>query len=204
MNFTSKFAVGMCLALVGMALPTQHSSSLQSRAQQHDTSPKVLIQPTMYQVLPLQTSLSGPAVSQLEVQRTEGVSTLENIAIFEGIPENAQICILGWNQGSRGEREFKVQGNGLLAAQQLSQLPSGEVSWENIAPIADDAVRQGLPLLHPDTTDWSEIDAAAKHVAGYVKCKETIYLKLQVDNRDGDGYVYLGQDSNNGLTLEFQ
>ncbi|RYC62401.1 hypothetical protein CHU98_g3827 [Xylaria longipes] len=203
MLFTKKIAVIMCLALVGMSKPTHPSRSVSKRAQLDDTNPNILVQPTMYQVLPLETSLSSPAVSQLEVQRTGNISTIENIAIFEGIPDDASTCMLGWVQAAKDERDFTVIGNGLLAAQQLSQLPDGDVSWENIVPIADAAVQEGWPLLHPDTTDWSEVDTAASHVAGFVNCRTTIYLKLQIDDRDGDGYVYLGQDNQNGLTLEF-
>ncbi|KAI0450744.1 hypothetical protein F5B21DRAFT_489842 [Xylaria acuta] len=203
MPFTEKIAVVICLALAGMAQPTHSIHSFSQRAQLDDTNPNTLVQPTMYQVLPLETSQSGPAVSQLEVQRTGNVSTIENIAIFEGIPDDASTCLLGWVQAVKEERDFTVIGNGLLAAQQLSQLPNGDVSWDNIVPIADKAVQEGWPLLHPDTTDWSVVDTAASHVAGYVDCRTTIYLKLQVDDRDGDGYVYLGQDAQNGLTLEF-
>ncbi|TRX98000.1 hypothetical protein FHL15_001210 [Xylaria flabelliformis] len=198
-----KIAVIMCLAFVGLAKPTRSAYSSSKRAQLDDSNSNILVQPKMYQVLPLEASRSGPAVSQLEVQRTGNVSTKENIAIFEGIPDGVSTCMLGWVQAAKDERDFTVIGNGLLAAQQLSRLPDGEVSWENIAPIADEAVRGGWPLLHPDTTDWSEVDTAASHIAGFVDCRTTIYLKLQVDDRDGDGYVYLGQDAQNGLTLEF-
>ncbi|KAI1752002.1 hypothetical protein F4782DRAFT_502891 [Xylaria castorea] len=198
-----KIAVVTCLVLMGITKPIHSTHSFSTRAQLDGRNPNILVQPTMYQVLPLETSQSGPAVSQLEVQRTGNVSTIENIAIFEGIPDGARTCTLGWIQAAKDERDFTVIGNGLMAAQQLSGLPDGEVSWENISPIADEAVQEGWPLLHPDTTDWSEVDTAASHVAGFVDCRTTIYLKLQIDDRDGDGYVYLGQDAQNGLTLEF-
>ncbi|KAI0438189.1 hypothetical protein F4803DRAFT_535873 [Xylaria telfairii] len=203
MPFVQKIAAVMCLALVGMAKPTHSSDSFSKRAQPDDTDPNILVQPTMYQVLPLDSSTSGPPVSQLEVQRTGDTSTIENIVIFDGIAENATTCTLGWIQAARDERNFTVIGNGLLAAQQLSKLPDGEVSWENIVPVAKESVEQGWPLLHPDTTDWAEIDTPASHVAGLVDCYGTIYLKLQIAESDGDGYVYLGQDALNGLTLEF-
>ncbi|KAI0546787.1 hypothetical protein F4679DRAFT_401498 [Xylaria curta] len=203
MLFIEKIAVIMCLATVGLTKPTLSAYPSSKRAQLDDLNSNILVQPKMYQVLPLETSHSGPAVSQLEVRRTGNVSTVENIAVFEGIPIDASTCMLGWIQAAKHERDFTVIGNGLLAAQQLPKLPDGEVSWENIAPIADEAVKEGWPLLHPDTTDWSEVDTAARHIAGFVDCRTTIYLKLQVDDRDGDGYVYLGQDAQNGLTLEF-
>ncbi|KAI0468781.1 hypothetical protein F4859DRAFT_490292 [Xylaria cf. heliscus] len=203
MFVTQKITVGMCLALVAMAKPTNSAYAFSKRGQLDVTNPNIIVQPIMYQVLPLRTSQSGPAVSQLEVQRTGNYSTIENIAIFEGIPDHASTCVLGWIQAAKEERDFTVMGNGLLAAQQLSRLPDGEVSWENIVPIAEEAVQEGLPLLHPDTTDWSEIETAESHIAGNVDCYTTIYLKLQIDSRDGDGYVYLGQDIKNGLTLEF-
>ncbi|KAI1737852.1 hypothetical protein F4680DRAFT_427244 [Xylaria scruposa] len=204
MLFIEKITFIMCLAIVSLAMPTRSGYPSFRRAQLDDLNPNILVQPKMYKVLPLETSQSGPAVSQLEVQRTGNVSTIENIAIFEGIPDDASTCMLGWIQAAKDKRDFTVIGNGLLAAQQLSKLPDGEVSWENIAPIADEAVKEGLPLLHPDTTDWSEVDTAARHIAGFVDCRKTIYLKLQVDDRDGDGYVYLRQNAQNGLTIGYQ
>ncbi|KAF2963971.1 hypothetical protein GQX73_g9610 [Xylaria multiplex] len=157
----------------------------------------------MYQVFPVAASQSFPPVSQLEVFRTGNSSVLENIAVFEGIPADAKTCILGWAQAAKAERtEFAVARNGLLAAQQISRLPDGDVSWDNIVPIVEEAVEQGRPLLHPETTGWPAIETAASHIAGYIDCAGTIYLKIQVDDRDTDGFVYLGQDAKDGLTLE--
>ncbi|KAI1125930.1 hypothetical protein F5Y10DRAFT_245933 [Nemania abortiva] len=200
MYFTQKFGLVItCLALTGMASPV-HSSSI--RAQPDTGNPNIFVQPTMYQVFPFEASKAAPTVSQLEVLRTDDTSALENIAVFEGIPADAKTCVLGWVQAAKDERtDFVVKGNGLLAAQQLSRLPDGDVSWETITPIAEEAVEQGRPLLHPDTTSWPDIETAESHIAGYVDCAETIYLKIQVDDRDHDGSVYLGQDAKNGLTL---
>ncbi|KAI0869818.1 hypothetical protein GGS24DRAFT_477539 [Hypoxylon argillaceum] len=205
MSFTQRIALVTCLALTGMAAPGHSIRSTFIRDQPDTGSSNVLVQPTMYQVFPFDAGKSVPAVSQLEVQRTNDSSTLENIAVFEGIPADAKTCMLGWVQAAKDERtDFVVKGNGLLAAQQLSRFPDGDVNWETITPIAKEAVDQGWPLLHPDTTSWPEIETAEKHIAGFIDCAETIYLKIQVDYRDHDGSVYLGQDANNGLTLEVQ
>ncbi|KAJ2977389.1 hypothetical protein NUW58_g7825 [Xylaria curta] len=204
MPFAQKIAGIICLALVGMANPIHSTPPSSKRAQLSGGYSNILVQPTMYQVFPLEESKSGPAVSQLEVQRTGQDSMIENIAVFKGIPKEAKLCTLGWIQAVKEERtEFTVEGNGLLAAQQLPELPEGDLSWKNIKPIADKAVEQGQPLLHPDTTFWPDVHEAWSHIAGPVDCHETIYLKIQVDYRDGEGYVLLGQDAINGLTLEF-
>ncbi|KAI0114064.1 hypothetical protein GGR51DRAFT_505419 [Nemania sp. FL0031] len=200
---TQKLGLILCLALTSMARPKGHSSAI--RAQSDTGDPNILVQPTMYQVFPFDASKSVPTVPQLEVLRTDDVSTLENIAVFAGIPADAKTCVLGWVQAAKEERtDFVVKGNGLLAAQQLSRFPDGNVSWEAIVPIAEEAVQQGRPLLHPDTTSWPQIETAESHIAGYVNCAETIYFKIQVDYRDHDGSVYLGQDAKNGLTLQIQ
>ncbi|KAI1428101.1 hypothetical protein F5Y12DRAFT_74506 [Xylaria sp. FL1777] len=198
-----KIAMVMCLALMGTASPDRSGPSLSGRTQPIGRDPVLLVQPTMYQIFPVFATQSGPPVSQLEVLRTGNISVLENIAIFEGIPADAKTCILGWIQAAKAQRtEFVVARNGLLATQQISRLPEGDVSWENIAPIVEEAVEQGRPLLHPETTGWTQIDTAESHVAGYVDCAETIYLRVQVDDRDTDGFVYFGQNASNGLTLE--
>jgi hypothetical protein len=203
MSFTQKIALASCLALIGMAAPGHSTPSYFRRAQPDNSDSIILVQPTMYQVFPFNVSKSVPTVSQLEVQRTDDASTLENIAVFEGIPADAKTCMLGWVQAAKDERtDFVVKGNGLLAAQQLSRFPDGAVSWETITPIDKEAIDQGWPLLHPDTTSWPDIETAETHIAGFLECAETIYLKIQVDYRDHDGYVYLGQDAKNGLTLE--
>jgi hypothetical protein len=141
----------------------------------------------------------------MEVHRSENASVLENVAIFEGIPVTAKICTLGWVQAAKAERTtFIVTGNGLLAVQQLTRIPARRITWHNIAPIARESVEQGKPLLHPDTTFWPDIETQSNHIAGYVDCAETIYLKVQVDDRSAEGYVYLGQDLRDGLTLAIE
>lgn len=203
MPFNQKIATIMGLALMAVASPIQSTHLSFARAQPSRNETKTLFEPTMYQIFPSVPSQSGPSVTQLEVQRSDNTSALENVAIFEGIPADAKTCTLGWVQADKAERtKFTVTGNGLLAIQQLPRAPEGDVSWENIAPITDEAVEQGKPLLHPDTTFWPDVNTATVHIAGPVDCAETIYLKVSVDDRATDGDVYLGQDAKNGLTIE--
>ncbi|KAI1819081.1 hypothetical protein F4861DRAFT_528315 [Xylaria intraflava] len=188
------------LAVIGMA-GLGHSAAVQSR----DTEATIIFEPTMYLVYPTDPKRFDSPTSQLEVQRSGNMSILENIAIFENIPATAKTCTLGWAQAAIAERTpFIVDGSGLLGAQQLPRIPEGQINWESIAPIVEEAVAQGDPLLHPDTTSWPDIKLEEKHIAGPVDCAEAIYLKLQVDYRNGDGFVYLGQDSKNGLTITVQ
>lgn len=158
----------------------------------------------MYKVYPTMPDISSPSHAPLEVERQGNVSVLENIAVFEGIPLNAKTCSLGWVQSDISERpRFDVDGNGLLAVQQLTRLVARDtLKYEDVAPIVDESVEQGKPLLHPETTGWPEVESQWKHVAGFVDCAGTVYFKLQVDDRSGDGYVYLSQSSMDGLTLE--
>ncbi|KAI1162535.1 hypothetical protein F5B18DRAFT_623324 [Nemania serpens] len=205
MSFARKIIVAACLAFTVMANPVHTTTPSSIRARQDDGNPSILFQPRMYRVFPLQASWSEPELSQLEVLRSGNVSIIENIAVFDGIPADAKSCTLGWAQAAKAERiGFAVQGNGLLATQQLSGLPEGGLSWESIVPIVREAVEQGRPLLHPETTSWPDIETAATHIAGPVNCAETIYLKVQVDDRSPAGSVYLGQDAKNGLTLTIQ
>lgn len=206
MPFNQKIAAILGLALTVVASPVHPTRPNWARAQpSKKNETKTLFEPTMYQIFPLQPSQSGPAVTQLAVVRSDNTSTVENMAVFEGIPAAAKSCTLGWVQADEAERtEFTVTGNGLLAIQQVSRLPEGDVSWENIVPIAEEAVEQGKPLLHPDTTFWPDVNTATVHIAGPVDCAETIYLKVQIDDRSTDGDVYLGQDTKNGLTIEIR
>ncbi|KAK5636402.1 hypothetical protein RRF57_012114 [Xylaria bambusicola] len=197
MQFIQKIALVACLALTGEARPKPLPSSLSER------EAGIIVEPTMYQIFPISPSQFGPPVSQLEVLRAGDISVLENIAIFEGIPPDAKTCILRWEQAAKPERtEFVVARNGLLAAQQLAGLPEGDITWENMLPIVEEAVEQGRPLLHPETTGWVAIETQEVHIAGYVDCAETMYFKIQADDRATDSIVYLGQDAHNGLTLE--
>ncbi|KAI1290517.1 hypothetical protein F5Y03DRAFT_62898 [Xylaria venustula] len=205
MHSISTTAVVMGLALTSRASPARSASSVFDRTQIVGRDKILLVQPTMYQVFPVSASQSSGPVPQLEVLRTGNTSVLENIVVFEGIPANAKTCSLGWTQAAKAQRtEFVVARNGLLASQQISRLPEGDVNWESIAPIVEEAVEQGRPLLHPETTGWPQIETAAGHIAGYVDCDETVYFRIQVDDRDTDGFVYLGQNTINGLTLEVQ
>ncbi|KAJ3563616.1 hypothetical protein NPX13_g8135 [Xylaria arbuscula] len=185
-------ALVTCLALAGEARPLSRRDST------------LIVEPTMYQISSISPFHSAPPVTQLEVLRSGGYSILENVVVFEGIPSDAKTCELRWEQAAKAERtEFAVARNGLLAAQQISGLPEeGDVNWENIQPIVERAVEQEMPLLHPETTGWVAIETPEVHIAGYVDCAETIYIRLQVDDRDTDGVVYLGQDAHNGLTLQ--
>ncbi|KAI0505133.1 hypothetical protein F5B22DRAFT_538772 [Xylaria bambusicola] len=197
MNLIQKLALVACLALTGEARPNPSPSSLSGR------EAAIIVEPTMYQIFPISPTQFAPPVTQLEVLRAGGVSVLENIVIFEGIPSDAQTCILRWEQAAKPERtEFVVARNGLLAAQQLSGLPEGDITWANMLPIVEEAIEQRRPLLHPETTGWVAIETQQVHIAGYVDCAETMIFKIQADDRDTDGIVYLEQDAHNGLTLE--
>ncbi|KAI0412695.1 hypothetical protein F5X98DRAFT_354081 [Xylaria grammica] len=60
-------------------------------------------------------------------------------------------------------------------------------------PIVDEAVERGRPLLHPETTSWVAIETLEVHIAGYLNCAETIYLKTQAADRAiADSMVCLG------------
>ncbi|KAI1110483.1 hypothetical protein F5Y14DRAFT_428908 [Nemania sp. NC0429] len=203
MSIARKITVAACLALTAIANPIGTAATPSSiRTRQGGGDPSILFQPIMYRVFPLEANWSEPAFTQLEVLRSGDVSIIENIAVFEGIPADAKTCTLGWAQGAKAERTgFAVQGSGLLATQQLARLPDGVVSWESVTPIVNEAVEQGRPLLHPDTTSWPAIEIAVTHIAGPVQCAETIYIKVQVDDRNHAGSVYFGQDAKNGLTL---
>ncbi|KAJ8122675.1 hypothetical protein ONZ43_g1190 [Nemania bipapillata] len=205
MYFSKKIAFSTCLALMSMTAPAYSAPASFTRTQPTACGATILFEPTMYQIFPFDGGKSVPAVSQLQVQRTNNSSMLENIAVFKGIPAGAKTCTLGWVQAAKAERtDFVVKGSGLLAAQQLSRFPDGDVNWETVTPIAEEAVDQGLPLLNPDTTSWPDIETAESHTAGFLDCAETIYLKIGVDHRNHDGSVYLGQNTKNGLTLKVQ
>ncbi|KAI0399015.1 hypothetical protein F4802DRAFT_73155 [Xylaria palmicola] len=203
MPFAKKTAVIMCLALMGTAKPIHPAGALSQRAQAEGSDATILVEPTMYQIYPFNKEYATN-LPHVEIQRTGNTSLLENVAVFEGIPANARTCQLGWTQAERDERKnFTVHGNGLLSTQQLSRFPDEGVSWASIAPIVDEAVEEGWPLLHPDTTGWPAISTAESHIAGFVDCAETIYFKIHLDPRNGDGYVLLEQDPKNSLTLTF-
>ncbi|CAJ2501038.1 Uu.00g038910.m01.CDS01 [Anthostomella pinea] len=197
----------MASSSLAIASAVGTTTSTQTAACPTGTTPASIYAPTMHYLHPAEPDLADGPVSELHIQRQGNASTLEQVAIFSGIPARAKTCTLNWAQADLGGRHFAVDANGLLEVLQLSSLPlpsdSNALTAASVAPFVDAATAAGNVVLHPDTTGWdSPAYGVGTHIAGFVDCAEEIYLRVAVDGRMGrasDGHVYLGQDFQNGL-----
>ncbi|KAI1437620.1 hypothetical protein GGR50DRAFT_50034 [Xylaria sp. CBS 124048] len=202
--------LSLSLAILGLT-SLAHSTPFQPLAPAPAPAPApagsktTLFEPTMYRVFPSQPTFAMDPASDLHIQSFNNQSILENIAVFENVPATAKRCTLGWSQAALAERDtFIVDGSGLLSVQQLPRLPDGAITWAAITPIVAEAVADGDPVSTPDMTSWPDIETAENHINGPMDCAETIYLKVRIDGRNGDGFVYMGQNDKNGLTITVQ
>ncbi|KAI1097298.1 hypothetical protein F4804DRAFT_328000 [Jackrogersella minutella] len=160
-------------------------------------------QPTMYNLSPSEPDKSQAAVTFLQVQAGGDSPQAEQVAVFRGVPAAAKACTLHWAQAAEAERTFVVDGSGYTSVLPLTGFPAAgaPVSSSSIAAFepADDG-----KATHPDFTFWDKQSKnAVNHTAGAVDCAEDLYFKVSIDTLNGDGHVYLQQDSKNGLFITY-
>ncbi|CAG9984067.1 unnamed protein product [Clonostachys byssicola] len=156
----------------------------------------------MHYIYPNAPSLSKPTTSALYVEAYSNKSQVEQVAVFRGIPAEAKSCTVGWSQADKNDRVFIVKGDsGHTTMRPLIGFPSGEVSYESVAPFDRDNEDQ---QFGPDFTFWDDASyAATEHVGGGVKCSSEVYIKVLLRDPTVQASVFLEQDSKNGLWLSY-
>ncbi|KAK7746224.1 hypothetical protein SLS62_009440 [Diatrype stigma] len=161
-----------------------------------------LAQPTMYNLNSSEPDCGQPPVSYFEVD-LQGDASLEQAAVFRGIPAAAQRCQLKWRQADAAERgRFEVGRHGRTKARQLTGFPAaGEpVTYDGLRAFdADD----GVATFSPDFTQWPEHAGPFDHPAGTIPCSPDIYLRIAVNRAEGDGFVHLDQDAEDGFYISY-
>lgn len=174
-----------------------------TRAPSNQTTGRIW-KPAMYNIYPQAPDVSKPAVTGLHIETFEGKSQLEQVAVFSGIPAGAKQCTLGWSQADKEDRVFVLKGDtGLTRIRQLSDIPepADGISFSSVQPY-DDAPEQ--EALGPDFTFWDDEQYDQwDHVGGQVDCANEIYLKVALYDPAAKSSLYLGQDEQNGLWLEW-
>lgn len=124
-------------------------------------------------------------------------SVQEQVARWS-IPSTATNCEFGWSQAA--ERSFSVYNNGLINFQQMTGLPSSNVTAETIQPFLDPAGPSGSI----DATLWPELPEAHSHLGGNVNCAANVVIHLSKNIVEGGaGSITLEQDARNGLWLRY-
>ncbi len=159
----------------------------------------------MYILDSSQPDYSQPPVDCIQLDRTGDVS-LEQAMVFRGIPAGAQNCQLKWMQADESERNFTVGRHGRTIAHQLTGFPTTGAEGDD-APVSLNSV---LPFdngnttrFSPDFTQWPENHGPWDHLAGTIPCSEDIFLRIRLNEEEGDGFVHLDQDEKNGFYIQY-
>jgi hypothetical protein len=203
-------------ALIGLAAASPILTARQSTTSTTGSTVNVAVtalnvtSPDMYYVYPQHPDVSKPAVPHLHVETFTNLSQIEQVAVFRGIPADAQNCSLGWVQADKIDRVFLLRVSdpnapspGLSSVRQLSGFPNEEegVSWNSIKEF-DTADPE--PLRGPDFTFWDdEVYETTAHGGGEVDCAETVYIKIALRDPLQKASLYMAQDEVNGLVLHY-
>ncbi|KAI1073935.1 hypothetical protein F5B20DRAFT_565248 [Whalleya microplaca] len=191
-----------CYSVDPCALPPITSTTPSATAACPTGTAKAKVnKPTMYNLYPDQPDLSEPSVSRLEIRVGKDVTPLNQVAVFKGIPEGAKHCTMGWSQADSAHRNFSTTGSGLVTLNQLTGFPAdgAPVSSSSVAKFEDPAA----PKTSPEFTRWDESAEASDHTNGQVDCSTEMYFKISPGEGNNEGYVYLDQDDNNGLWVQY-
>ncbi|RYP07129.1 hypothetical protein DL764_002676 [Monosporascus ibericus] len=159
-----------------------------------------LPQPTMYNLNSSDADRGEPPVGYFQVEAQKNVS-IEQAAVFRGIPTGARLCMLMWRQAGSAERCFSVDGQGLTTVRQLSGFPGEDepVTFNSLRAFD----RGNATTFSPDFSFWPDHDGPFEHIAGAIPCSQEIYLRIAVNRSYGDGFIYLDQDEKNGFYIQY-
>lgn len=176
------------------------SSSSASTATPTATTIK-LPQPTMYNLNSSDPNCGHPPVTYFEVD-LQGDASIEQAAVFRGIPAAAQRCQLKWRQADTSERgRFEVGRHGRTKARQLTGFPAAGEPVTYYSLQAFDA--PDVTTFSPDFTQWPETVGPFDHSAGVIPCSPEIYLRIAINRDEGDGFVHLDQDAKDGFYISY-
>ncbi|RGP81039.1 hypothetical protein FLONG3_828 [Fusarium longipes] len=193
-SLTNTFAALASLLAISSAAPT-----ILPRASECPSTGKARLQPSaLYDVFPSAPNVAKKA-SGFHVETYNNASQVEQLVVFNNVPENAKECSLGWAQGERPERIFIVKGgDALTEVKQLSGFPDKSVTYQTAKEF--DTIDETVGAA--DFTNWDDLPAQG-HIIGGIDCKSSIYLKAALRNPDGNTKVFLEQNSKNGLYIEY-
>ncbi|KAH7113451.1 hypothetical protein B0J13DRAFT_243437 [Dactylonectria estremocensis] len=184
-----------------VSTPSQNSDSRSTRSECPTGSEAAqLIPSAIYDVFPNHPDLAKDPVNGVHLETYNNASQVEQVLVFKGIPTSAKECSLGWQQGERIERVFVVKGSDALSeARLMTGFPAeGEkVTYKSTQPFVSGNTFAGI-----DFTNWDDLDVEL-HIGGGFACAETVYIKVNLRNKDGNSKVYLNQDENNGYYVSY-
>ncbi|RYP41996.1 hypothetical protein DL767_000627 [Monosporascus sp. MG133] len=159
-----------------------------------------LSQPTMHNLNSSDADRREPPVGYFQVEAQVDVS-IEQTAVFRGIPAGARLCKLMWRQAGSAERCVSVDGHGLTGVRQLSGfLGEDEPVTFNSLRAFD---RGNTTSFSPDFSFWPDHNGPFEHMAGAITYSQEICLRIAVNKSYGDGFIYLDQDEKNGFYIPY-
>ncbi|KAH7316808.1 hypothetical protein B0I35DRAFT_434041 [Stachybotrys elegans] len=187
----------LALATVALASPT----AIVPRQQDAPSTGSVR-RPAMHNIFPQQPDAHRGPLTGLHLETFANLSQLEQVAVFRGIPAAASNCVLQWDQADKDSRTFIVKGgSGLTRMRLLEGLPDGPITFDSIRPF-DTAADEDQ--FGADFTLWDdEMYGAQTHIASSIPCAEDIFIKISMRDPTTKTSLYLGQDDNNGLWIEY-
>ncbi|KAF5027618.1 hypothetical protein F66182_289 [Fusarium sp. NRRL 66182] len=200
-SLTSTFITAACLlAGVTNAVPTTPAVVAPRADSRCPASGKIVHHPpsALYNVYPGAPNLSKESLG-FHVETWGNASQVEQLLVFNDIPAIAKDCTVSWRQGNRLERVFIVKGgDALTEVRELSGFPDSPVTYSTAKTFdtADEAIGAA------DFTNWDDLEPQG-HIIGAVDCKSTIYFKAALRNPGGNSKVFLEQNSQNGIHIEY-
>ncbi|KAJ4258171.1 hypothetical protein NW762_008312 [Fusarium torreyae] len=195
-SFTHVLTTLACLLAVTSAAPTvapraSGKCPTTGKTTRHEPS-------ALYNVFPGAPDLSKTSIG-FHVETYKNASQVEQLLVFKDIPSNAKECSVGWKQGNRPDRVFIAKGgDALTEVRQLSGFPDKSVTYKTVKEF--DTATEAVGAA--DFTNWDDLEPQS-HIIGGIDCKSTIYLKAALRNPDGNTKVFLEQNSQNGLHIEY-
>ncbi|KAF4454246.1 hypothetical protein F53441_3246 [Fusarium austroafricanum] len=193
-SLTNTFTALACLLAVAGAVPTALP-----RAAKCPSTGKASVEPSaLYNIFPKAPDASKKSIG-FNVETYNNASQVEQVLAFTDIPAGAKSCSVGWKQGKLPERLFIAKGgDALTEIKQLSGVPDKSVTYASVKKF--DTAKDTIGAA--DFTNWDTLPAQG-HIIGSIDCKSTIYLKAALRNPDGNTKVFLEQNDQNGLYIEY-
>lgn len=155
----------------------------------------------VYDIFPEHPDKARGPVAGIHLETYANASQVEQVVVFGGIPAHAKHCSVGWKQGDRIDRVFVVRGSdGVTGIRLLAGFPEdgAPVTHASVAPF--DTAEEEVGGL--DFANWDD-RPANPHGGGMVDCRETLYLKFALRNKEAETRLYLGADEDNGWKIEY-
>ncbi|PKS11612.1 hypothetical protein jhhlp_001762 [Lomentospora prolificans] len=185
-----------CYATDPCVLPPSPSTPTEGQCTGTATT---VIPEVLYNIYPEHGDLAANEVSGAHLESYDDASQVEQVVVFRGIPAEAKECKFGWRQGERIERSFVITGeHGLAKVKQLPGLPEDDITFNSVKSFDDAAKEIGAV----DFTNWHTLGPFI-HPTGNIDCAETVYIKLNLKDGEGNTQVFLEQNDENGFYVSY-